>query len=544
MKKTNNLSLLFAMLAIAGISACESPEYLGQLDGAISSQKIRAHLKLLSDDIMEGRAPGSRGSELAAKYIASQFEAAGLLPAVGDSSYFQNVELTGFKSTPSMNLRGYGRFWRLGAGSDFVAWNQIEQPLTYLRNKEIIFMGYGIHAPEFNWSDYEGVDVTGKVLLILVNEPIAQSQDFFDGHALTYYGRWTYKFEEAARRGAEGVILIHTPALAGYGWNVVQSSRSKELFFVKPAQNTRLLNMHAWISEAKASEVLTAAGFSLNTLIEEAGSSSFKAKPLLLRVYATIQNEIRTLQSPNVIAKIKGSDPALKTECIVYTSHYDHLGAIDGAADDGIFNGALDNASGTAALLEIARGFSQSPLKTKRSLIFAAVTAEESGLLGSSHYVNNPVFPLEKTSANINVDAVNVWGKTKDIIAIGAKRSSIYSIAQKVAHEMNVRIMPDPNPEKGIFFRSDQFSFVKMGVPAVYIKSGVDYVGKPKGWGAALLQSYAKERYHGVLDEYDPTWSLKGAAQVAQFALKTGYYLANAIALARWQPEEQFRRRY
>ena len=533
------LAVLVAMLLTLN---CTSPEALGKLDGAVKPARIRAHLKILSDDIMEGRAPGSRGGELAAKYIASQFEEAGLLPAVGDSSYFQNVELIAAKHTPRLTLSGAGRIWRLNRGTEFVGVTRIEQPFVSSRNKQLVFMGYGVDASKFNWNDYANTDVTGKILLMLVNEPQSENDNFFGGKALTYYGRWTYKYEEAARRGADGVILIHTTPLAGYGWNVVQNSRSREQFFVRSPAGAKQLAFRGWITQEKAEEVLSAAGLNLDELISQANSASFTPIELPIRVSASVSTKFRTIESPNVIGKFLGSDPALKEECILYTSHYDHLGKNDSHSGDGIFNGAFDNASGASALIEIARAFSEIQFQPKRTILFAAVTAEESGLLGSQFYAQSPVFPLAKTAANINIDAVNVWGKTKNIIPLGADRSTIMDVVNRVAMEMNMEISPDPMPEQGFFFRSDQFSLVKAGVPAVYLDGGLKFVGKPEDWGQKLLDDYIKNRYHGVEDEYDPSWSLEGTAQVAQFAFKTGLYLANKPTMPEWHDGDPFKK--
>lgn len=522
---------------------CQSPEYVGRLDGAIKSHRIRAHLQFLSDDLLEGRAPGSRGSELAAKYIASQFQASGLLPVVGDSSYFQNVELLGMAPTASLIMRSGGKIWFLDQGGEFVAWTKIEQAEVSLRNLDVIFMGFGIAAPEYNWNDYANIDVAGKVLMMFVNEPQTEDPTFFGGKALTYYGRWTYKFEEATRRGAEGVILIHTTPLAGYGWSVVQNSWTGEQFYVSSPEDAKLLKLESWITENVAREVLTStAGLDLDDLIKQASFPDFKPIPLPLKVTASVKNEIRHIQSPNVIAKLEGNDPILRNECIIYTSHYDHLGKNEALAGDNIFNGAFDNSSGTATLIEIAHAFTQLTIPPKRTILFAAVTAEEAGLLGSQYYAEHPIFPLAKTAANINIDGVNVWGRTENIIAMGADRSTISEVVEKVAQEMGMEISPDPMPEQGYFYRSDQFSLVRVGVPAVYFDSGLRFVGKPEDWGKKLMEEYIEKKYHTVEDEYDPSWSLEGTVQIAKFALKTGLYLANASMMPEWNEGDQFKR--
>lgn len=522
-------------------SNCISPETRGKLDGAVKAHRIRVHLQTLSADDMEGRAPGAPGGDKAAHYIATQFKEAGLLPAVGDTSYFQNVALRGVTHTPTLTIRGAGRTWRLTPGAEFVGVTQMDTNAAAVRNAETLFIGYGIDAPQYNWNDYAGVDVRGKMLFMLVNEPASSDSTFFDGSALTYYGRWPYKYEEAGRKGAAGVILIHTTPLAGYGWNVVQNSRSKEQFYIKKP-NANLCAFEGWITHEAASDVLSALGHRLDELIAQANSTDFKPLALPLRVSATITNTTRTLESPNVIAKLEGSDPVLKNECVLYTSHYDHLGVNPQLPDDQIFNGAFDNASGTATLIEIARELAQLPFQPKRTMLFAAVTAEESGLLGSQFYVQQPVFPLAKTAANINIDGVNVWGKTHDIIAHGAERSTLREAVAKAAQEMKLTVAPDPMPEQGLFFRSDHFSLARAGAPAVFVTAGLNYVGQPQNWGRQMMEDYIRLRYHSVNDEYDPDWSLEGAEQIGRFVLKLGLEVANAPAMPQWNETEPFKR--
>lgn len=532
-----------SLAAITLICGCTSPELDGRIDGSIRKEKIRAHLKILSDDIMEGRGPGSRGGDLAAHYIESQFVEAGLKPAVGDSGFFQPVHLSGIVPNPALSIWGNGKYWNIRYKTDFVAWTKIEEPQIVLRGKEVVFVGYGIDAPEFNWSDYDDSDFTGKVLLILVNEPQSSSENFFDGAALTYYGRWTYKLAEAARRGADGVILIHTTPLAGYEWNVVENSWTGEQFYVSTeGSDGHVLSLESWITEAIAIEILSAIGIQLADLLQKANSSAFKPIPIPLRVASTINNQIRHIETPNVIAKIEGSDPLLKRECVIYTSHYDHLGKNENLQGDQIFNGAFDNASGTAALLEVARAFSELPAKPARTILFAALTAEEAGTLGSKFYADNPVFPLFQTAANINIDAINVLGKTRDVVPIGADRSTIMATIVEVANEMQMEVSPDPLPEQGHFYRSDQISFARKGVPSVFLVNGLKYIGKPEGWGKKAADDYTKEKYHTVKDEYDDSWTLEGTEQMALFALKLGLKIANADTMPVWNKGEQFER--
>jgi len=536
MKPNTILHYILSYALLATLLSCESPQRLGIRDGLVQSQRVRAHLKFLSDDALQGRAPGYPGSALAAKYIASQFEEAGLLPASGTNSYFQNVELTGNVCEPTLSVRGNNTFLRLRPGEDFVAWTELDQSFVSLRRKELVFVGYGISSTEFNWFDYSNIDVNGKILLILVNEPISNSNDFFNGDALTYYGRWTYKFEEATKRGAEGVILIHTDELAGYGWNVIQSSRNRELFYIQPDSGALQLQLKAWVNRETAERILAGAGTTLSEIINKANSSSFRAFSLGLTASATIKNVTRKLESANVIGILPGDDPVLKNEYICYTAHYDHLGKID---DTQIFNGAIDNASGTATLIELATAFSESPIPSKRSLLFIATTAEESGLLGSKYYVQNPVVPLRQTVANINLDALNVWRKTRDIVTLGADYSTLAELCETVAREMNMKITTDPNPSQGIFFRSDQLNFFKKGIPAIFLKSGTrlseesDSLTIRQQW-----QIYRKQRYHQISDEYDPAWSLAGTAQMGQFALNLGFKISSKPKRPRFKPSK------
>jgi len=531
-------SLLPMFIGIALFLGCSGSQERKPVE--IRRAAIRAHLKFLADDLLEGRGPGSRGGDLAAKYIAAQFEALGLEPAVGDTSYFQPVELLGMNPAPRITF--YTKRGRLQPTyrRDFVAWTPIERATVRLARSNVIYMGYGIDAPEYNWNDYEGVDVAGKVLLISPNEPPSTDDRFFDGKALTYYGRWTYKFEEAARRGAAGVILIHTTEKAGYGWPVVEGSWSGEQFYVGGQEAARQLRLESWITQEVASRLLKSEGYDLADLLDKAGKPGFRPIPLRFQVEARISNTIRHIVSPNVIGKVPGSD--LADQYILYTSHYDHLGMDPTKAGDNIFNGAVDNASGTAGLIELARAFTEVRPRPRRSILIAAVTAEEAGLLGSKWYAQHPVVPLAKTAAEVNIDAINVRGETRDIIPMGADLSSIRTVVEQVAKEMGMTLSPDPMPEQGFFFRSDQFSLVKVGVPAVYFDPGDKYVGQPEDYGRKLAEDYIKNRYHRPSDEYDPSWSLEGAEQMLRFAFKTGYALANADQMPVWKEGVPFKR--
>lgn len=515
------------LLLFLFVPGCVAPEQDGLLDGSISAERLRTHVQELSDDRMQGRAPGTQGGQLAAQYIASRFRQAGLKPAVGDSSFFQHIDFVGIKSAPTMFFRSKDQFFRMIPGEQFVAWSKRRQTRISARNLPVVFMGFGIDAPEYRWNDYKDVDVHGKVLLMLVNEPASTDPSFFDGPALTYYGRWTYKFEQAARKGASGVILLHTDSLAGYGWNVVQNSGSKERVLLADSPGPQPLLFEGWMTLQRTEEVFRSLGLNLDSFVAKAYSSGFVPVQLPVTVTVSIQNEMRSFSSQNVIAKQIGTDPALRRQCLVYTAHYDHLGQNAPADSDAIFNGAFDNATGTAALLEIARAFANSPVPPKRSVIFAAVTAEESGLLGSAYYVRHPVFPLSETVANINLDGVNIWGRTKDLIARGAEKSTLLADIRAVAGDMNLVVAQDPVPGQGLYFRSDHFSFARAGVPAVFLTAGLTYIGRPEPWGRQKLANYVEKYYHTVDDEFRPDWDFRGAVQVAQVAFKTGLRLAN-----------------
>jgi Zn-dependent M28 family amino/carboxypeptidase len=508
----------------------------------IKAGNIAAHVEFLAHDLLEGRAPGHRGGDLAAEYIATQFRLAGLKPANGDS-YFQQVPMVGITVDPAVRLRvaGEGKEDNLVYREDFVAAAGVEIEKLVIDGQDLVFVGYGITAPEVPWDDYKGVDVKGKVLLMLVNDPPSDDPNFFGGKALTYYGRWTYKYEEAARQGAVGAIIIHNTDMAGYPWTVVQSSWTGEQFGL-PATEPSSLLMQAWVQQDHADRWFKSLGLSFEKALELAAKPEFQPIDMKLQVSTEMSAGLRRIESPNVVALLEGTDPRLKDEIIVITTHYDHLGVDPTLQGNSIYNGALDNASGTAGMLELARAMAADTVKPKRSILFAAVTAEEQGLLGSKYYAENPLFPLHRTAANVNIDAINVWGRTKNMIAMGAERSTIEQITDKVAGEMNVELSPDPSPEKGSFFRSDQFSLVKVGVPAVYIRYGLKFEGKPDGWGEEMVEQYTAQHYHQPTDEVQADWTYEGSVQMMEFVHRTVLYLGNQEQMPAWKPGDPFER--
>jgi len=515
-----------------------------QAAAKIEENALRAHVKFLSDDLLEGRGPGARGGMLAAKYIAAQFEALGLEPAA-DRSYFQLVQMIGSRPDPSNRL-----VVKSGAGvsefrfaDEFVGGTDQEQTEVPISG-DIVFVGYGVSAPEANWDDYKGQDVRGKILLMMVNDPPATATEpnLFGGKGLTYYGRWTYKYEEAARRGAAGAILIHTNESAGYGWSVVRNSWGAERFGLIPDANTPGLKLKSWVTEDVARKIAQAGGFNLDQLRQQAVSRSFKPVTLNTKVEMTLRTQVQRLTSPNVVGIYRGNDPTLKNEYVVYSAHWDHLGIRPDQPGDNIYNGAVDNATGIAGILAIARAYGALGIKPKRSILFIATTAEEQGLLGAEYYARNPLVPLKDTIANINIDSMNVLGQTTDLTPLGADRSTLGKFVEEVAKENNLTISPDARPEQGLFYRSDHFPFAKAGVPAVNFEPGSKFVGHSEKWGEEQFADYNEHRYHQPSDEYSLNWDFTGMMQQGRLAFLIGLRVANANETPQWNKGDEFER--
>jgi Zn-dependent M28 family amino/carboxypeptidase len=515
----------------------------------IEENLLRAHVKFLADDLLEGRGPGGRGGLLAAKYIGAQFESLGLEPAAANRSYFQQVQMTGTRPDPANKLvvrsesGASESVAEFKSGDDFAAGTDLEQNEVSI-NGDVVFVGYGILSPENRWDDYKGLDVRGKVVLIMVNDPPATAAEpaLFGGRALTYYGRWTYKYEEAARRGAAGAILIHTNESAGYGWSVVRNSWSGDRFGLLPDSKTPALKMKSWVTDAVARKIVQMGGQDLDQLRQSASSRDFRPVVLKAKVDATLRFQAQRLTSPNVVGIYQGSDPALKNEYIVYSAHWDHLGIRPDQPGDNIYNGAVDNATGIAGMLGIARSYTALDRKPRRSILFIATTAEEQGLLGAEYYIRNPLVPLAQTKANINLDSMNVLGQTTDITPLGADRSTLGKIVEEVAQENNLTISPDAQPEQGRFYRSDHFPFAKAGIPAVNFGSGTKFVGHSDKWVEEQIQDYRQNRYHQPSDEYSPNWNFSGMVQQARLAFWIGLRTANANEAPRWNKGDEFER--
>ena len=515
----------------------------GSWSDLIRIEQIRADIRYISDDITEGRAPGTRGELIAAKYIAARMEMIGLKPLGDHDTYFQKVPLIGVTTHPDARLVVQGKKGTLEFEylKDMVAAPYVFQKVVELKNAPLVFVGYGIRAPEYKWDDFKGMDLKGKVLVMFVNDPPATKKepDRFEGRAMTYYGRWTYKYEEAQRQGAAGAILIHITDMAGYPWQVVQSSWSGEQVYLDTPPKGNELKLAAWITKEAAEKIFAMKGLKLKDMLKKAASRKFRPIPLDATVSITMKNDLRRFKGFNVVGYVPGLDDTLKAEAVVFSAHYDHLGRGQPVNGDDIYNGAYDNASGTAALLAAAEAwvrYVRAGNQPKRSAIFLAVTAEESGLLGSLYYAKFPTWPRDKLVANLNMDGVNPFGPTYDVVPLGYERSTLDSIVKKVARAMNLEIKPDPFPEKGYFFRSDHFSFARFGVPAISFDSGTHYIGKPPEYGIKLQEEYVAQRYHQPSDEFDPTWPLTGARQMIEFVVRIGWEVANAPTHPAYKP--------
>jgi Zn-dependent M28 family amino/carboxypeptidase len=544
--KTRALTLLLLM-PLAGVLACAKPAAptLAQLPD-VDTKAVMDHVKVLSSDEFEGRAPGSKGEELTVAYLIDQFKKIGLKPGNTDGTYVQKVPLVGITPTPAPMVISKGsQQLTLKWKDDVVAWTKHVADSARIDKSELVFVGYGVVAPEFNWDDYKGVDVKGKTIVMLINDPPVpdpadpskRDPKVFGGKAMTYYGRWTYKYEIAAAKGAAGVIIVHETEPASYPFSVVQNKVDEQFDLVTPDKNMSRVSIESWISVESAHKVFKMAGQDFDALKQQAATREFKPVPLGVSASMTIQNTLRTLDSQNVMGRIDGADPAHRDEYVVYTAHWDHLGK----SAEGIFHGAVDNASGTAAILEIARAMLKTSPPPQRSVLFVSVTAEEQGLLGAQYYTVMPVYPLTKTLANINIDGINVHGRTKDITLIGYGASDLDDYIRAAASEENRTVRPDAEPEKGGYYRSDHFNFAKMGVPALYADEGVDFLDKPAGYGQKVRDEYTNNRYHSPKDVITPEWDMAGAAEDLKLLLAVGYRVAQADKFPEWKPGNEFR---
>jgi Zn-dependent M28 family amino/carboxypeptidase len=515
---------------------------------AITADSLMSHIRVLASDAYEGRAPGTRGEDSTVAYLETQFREMGLLPGNPDGTYIQNVALMGFTSTPTASLSVAGRTIPLRSPDDFVAVSRHDKPRIDVRNSDVVFVGYGVVAPEYGWDDYKDVDVRGKTIVMLINDPAIPSasdtsrldETMFKGKAMTYYGRWTYKYEIASEKGAAAAIIVHETGPAGYPYEVVKGSWGFENMDIDPPSPNRV-PVEAWMHLDKVRELFAASGQDFDELKQQAIRRDFRPVPLGATATISVRNSVRRIQSRNVVARLPGSDSALANEVVIYTSHWDHLGRDTTATGDQIFNGALDNASGTAALIELARAFKSLPTPPKRSIVFLAVTAEEKGLLGAKYYAEHPLYPLDRTVANINMDGMNQFGRTKDIVIVGMGNSTMDDVLVAAAADQGRTIVPDPEPEKGFFYRSDQFELAKQGVPVLYTDSGIDFVGKDSTFGVRKREEYTANDYHKPSDEIKPDWDLSGAVEDLQLLFQVGYNVAMAATWPTWKEGAEFK---
>ena len=517
------------------------PSDLDDVLGRIRPEAVDAHLRFLSHALLEGRAPGTRGAELAAEYIRAQFRRAGLEPVGG--AYFQPVPMVGLTTRPELALApAAGEPVRPAVGDDFVAWPGVPEPGVEV-DAELVYVGYGIAAPEYEWDDYKGVDVRGKVLLMRVNDPgTAETPDFFGGRALTYYGRWTYKFEEASRRGAAGAILIHTDDSAGYGWNVVRAGNTREHVTLAGTPEYPL-PLKAWMTEAEVAVALARAGLDLADLVRRSASRDFRPVATGLRVRARLESEVREVEAANVVGLLPGGDAARSDEPVILSSHYDHLGTgVNERGEHVVYHGAYDNASGVALLLALVEAAASASERAARPLLFIATTAEESGLLGAEWYATHPLLPLARTAAVLNVDGANLEGRTLDLAPLGVDRSDVGDYVRAAAAAEGLAIAPEPHPEQGMFFRQDHFPFARAGVPAVALDHGLDFEGRPEGWGERWYEEFNTRHYHQPSDAYREAIDFGGALQQGRVMLRAALAIAAATALPQWSAGAEFRR--
>ncbi len=512
---------------------------------AISPIEIDGYLRFLSSDLLAGRAPATRGGEIATEYIASQLRAFGVEPGA-DSGFFQHVpiDIVGAeRSSIAVSASGKGTA-TFRYPEDVVVWAGSAQESSAARG-ELVFVGYGSVAPEYRWDDYKGIDVKGKILLVLVNDPPAPPGEpkLFGGKAMTYYGRWTYKFEEAERQGAAGMLIVHVTERAGYPWHTVVGSWGKEQRMLpRDAKLPPPLAVRGWITDSVATALLAQAGLDLGKLRVAAASRDFRPIATGITIDASLRNTVEHLRSDNVIGVIRGSDAKLRDEYVVLSTHWDHLGIGPKVNGDSIYNGALDNASGVANVLAIARAMAQGP-RPRRSILFNFVTAEESGLLGSAYFAENPTVPAEKIIANLNMDGGNLLGVARDLTVLGDTKSELGPLLARQIASNGMRISPEEHPERGYFYRSDHFSFAKAGIPAVSIGAGDNYVGRPAGWGKQQDEDYTAHRYHQPSDEYREDFDLRGAAQLAEIVMRFAASLANSAVYPDWNADAEFKRK-
>ena len=548
MKKVASLSFVVFAASVVVLAGGEPPK---QALAAIDEAGLLAHIKVLGSDKFEGRAPGSQGEEESVNYITEQFKRLGLVPGNPDGTYTQEVPLAGILGLPTGTFTVGEKKMELHSPDEFVAFTQRITPEVEVRDSDIVFVGYGIVAPEYGWDDFKGVDVKGKTLVFLINDPpLPDPNDpsklddkMFKGKAMTYYGRWSYKYEVAAEKGAAAAVIVHETIPAAYPWSVVENSNAKQNFVIDaPDKNMGTIGIRSWITLDTARKFFSAAGKNYDDLKKAALRKDFKPVSLGAKADFSLRNKITHFKSHNVVGKLEGSDLQGKEEYVIYSAHWDHLGHDPHLQGDQIYNGALDNASGVASILEIAQAFTKLSPPPPRSVLFLATTAEEAGLLGAKYYAENPLYPLDHTLADINIDGVNPWGKTRDIEDIAAGNSTLDDLLAQAAARAGRTAKPNSESEKGTFFRADNFEFAKVGVPALYIGSKPkEYVDQPPDYGQKKSDDYTLHHYHQVSDEVDPAWNLSGAVDDIRLLFEVGYQVVYGKKYPAWLAGSEFK---
>ena len=520
---------------------------------SITSDDLMRHIRTLASDEFEGRAPGTKGEQLTVAYLTGEFERMDLKPGNPDGTFVQAVPLVGATVTDvDVSYRVGEKRTDLAFPGETVVWTKRFVPEINVPDSELVFVGYGVVAPEYGWDDFKGVDVRGKTIVVLINDPpvpvsgnpLKLDDKVFKGPAMTYYGRWTYKYEIAAKKGAAAAIIVHETGPAGYPWAVVEGSNSRENFDLQSAdKNMSRVAVEGWITLEKAKQLFAAAGKDFDQLKRAAVQRSFNPVALDAKASFRFKNTLRDVASQNVIAKLEGADPKVKNEYVIYTAHWDHLGRNPALAGDQIFNGARDNASGVATLLELAQAFRKLGTPPRRTILFLSVTAEEKGLLGARHYATHPLYPLQRILANLNIDSANTWGRTRDVNVIGFGQSTLEDALRDAARAKGRILSPDAEPEKGRYYRSDHFEFAKVGVPGLYLQAGVQFIGKPEPFGHQKIDAYTANDYHKVTDEIKADWDLAGAADDARLLFEVGLKTANGGKFPKWKAGSEFKAR-
>jgi len=542
--------IAFTAIAAAGLGARAAPDPAVELRlpaeaaaamGSIDPERIRAHVKFLSDDLLEGRGTGTRGGDIAANYIAAQFALYGLKPAGDDGTYLQKVDFTGVLTQPdsSFSLQpSHGAPLDLKLGDEYVTNNQTQTDSVDI-DAPIVFVGYGIEAPEYRWNDFKGVDVRGKVVLVIVNEPPSADPKFFKAEAMTYYGRWTYKFEEAARKGAVGALIIHRTDMASYPWQVVRSSWSNEQVYLTNDRDPKL-QAASWIQLEVARQLFAAGGLQLDDMIREAGTRKFKARELPVRLKAHVISKVRRFASYNVLGLLPGPAGERLAQAVVYSAHYDHLGMDPTLSGDKIYNGAVDNGTGCGIVLELAHAFATTGVKPPHPVLFASVTAEEKGLLGSNYLGKHLPIPAAQIALDLNFDAIPPIGTPESVSVTGAERTTFFPVVEQTAKAFGFDIEPDPEPGAGHYYRSDHFSLARAGVPGFSINTALKFAGHTPEWGKAQREEYTSKRYHQPSDEYRADMDFTSNAALAKFGFALGWQALNAKQAVNWLSGDEF----